>query len=70
MTTQLSLAYAQEQQPAPPSRRIAMVWRRTSALDGFLRRLATVIRGLPGDLFEFRPEPSGAHARASARPDA
>jgi len=55
---------------SPPSRRIAMVWRRTSALDGFLRRLATVIRGLPADLFEFRPEPSGAHARASARPDA
>lgn len=34
----------------PPSRRIAMVWRKSSAMDGFLRRLAEVFRQLPGDL--------------------
>ena len=36
----------------PPSRRIAMAWRRSSALDGFLRELAGVIRALPADLLQ------------------
>ncbi|GAA3916971.1 DNA-binding transcriptional regulator OxyR [Luteimonas lutimaris] len=34
----------------PPSRRIAMVWRRSSAMAGFLEQLAAVIRQLPPDL--------------------
>ena len=37
----------------PPSRRIAMGWRRTSALDGFLRHLAGGFRSLPDGLFEY-----------------
>jgi LysR family hydrogen peroxide-inducible transcriptional activator len=35
-----------------PSRRIALVWRRSSALDGFLGKLADIIRSLPAELFE------------------
>jgi LysR family hydrogen peroxide-inducible transcriptional activator len=34
----------------PPSRRVAMVWRKSSAMDGFLGRLAEVFRQLPADL--------------------
>jgi LysR family hydrogen peroxide-inducible transcriptional activator len=36
----------------PPSRRIAMVWRKSSAMNGFLQRLADVFRHLPTDLFD------------------
>ncbi len=36
----------------PPSRRIAMVWRKSSAMNGFLQRLADVFRHLPADLFD------------------
>jgi LysR family transcriptional regulator, hydrogen peroxide-inducible genes activator len=36
----------------PPSRRIAMVWRKSSAMDAFLRRLADVFRQLPADLLD------------------
>ena len=36
----------------PPSRRIAMVWRRSSAMGGFLRELAGVLRALPPDLLQ------------------
>jgi LysR family hydrogen peroxide-inducible transcriptional activator len=35
-----------------PSRRIAMAWRRSSALHDFLGKLAEVMRGLPEALFE------------------
>lgn len=34
----------------PPSRRIAMVWRRSTAMAGFLHELAEVFRALPPDL--------------------
>src|SRR5690606_1243752 len=34
----------------PPSRRIAMVWRRSTAMAPFLQDLAKVLRGLPQDL--------------------
>jgi len=44
----------------PPSRRIAMVWRRSSALDPFLRELASLFRALPAGLLD-------AHAPAGAR---
>lgn len=54
--------------PPSPSRRIAMVWRRTSAMDGFLGKLADVFRELPAELLV--PDPpaaptgtSGARAR-------
>jgi len=36
----------------PPSRRIAMVWRRSSAMVAFLQELAQVLRGLPPGLLE------------------
>src|SRR3546814_7103416 len=34
----------------PPSRRIAMVWRKSSATAGFLQKLSDVFRQLPHDL--------------------
>ncbi|MFT4257112.1 MAG: LysR substrate-binding domain-containing protein [Pseudoxanthomonas sp.] len=40
----------------PPSRRIAMLWRRSSAMSGFLMELAKVLRELPAELFEPEPE--------------
>jgi LysR family hydrogen peroxide-inducible transcriptional activator len=40
---------------AAPSRRIAMVWRRSSALAPFLRTLADLFRALPRELLESRP---------------
>ena len=36
----------------PPSRRIAMVWRKSSAMDAFLQRLADVFRQLPADVLD------------------
>ena len=54
----------------PPSRHIAMVWRRSSALDGFLRHMAGLFRDLPRDLFEYHQDPGagnpGTPPRASA----
>ncbi|WP_312767811.1 LysR substrate-binding domain-containing protein [Pseudoxanthomonas mexicana] len=35
-----------------PSRRIAMVWRKSSAMSGFLQVFAQVFRGLPAGLFQ------------------
>ncbi len=40
----------------PPTRRIALVWRRSSAMHGFLLQLADALRQLPAELFEFAPE--------------
>jgi LysR family hydrogen peroxide-inducible transcriptional activator len=37
-----------------PSRRIAMVWRKSSAMGGFLKQLAEVFRSLPHDLLDPR----------------
>jgi LysR family hydrogen peroxide-inducible transcriptional activator len=62
-----------------PSRRIAMVWRKSSALAPFLKRLAQVFRELPRELLDphtiatlpdRRPRPArprSARSRASAR---
>ncbi len=36
----------------PPSRRMAMVWRKTSAMAGFLHQLAAVLRDLPPGLLD------------------
>jgi LysR family transcriptional regulator, hydrogen peroxide-inducible genes activator len=49
-----------------PSRRIAMVWRRSSAMSDFLGKLATVFRELPKDLLDTDSLP----ARADTRPHA
>jgi LysR family hydrogen peroxide-inducible transcriptional activator len=49
-----------------PSRRIAMVWRKSSALGTFLQQLAAVFRDLPAELFT--PTPAGiAPVAAKAR---
>ncbi|GAB2494300.1 LysR substrate-binding domain-containing protein [Pseudoxanthomonas sangjuensis] len=52
-----------------PSRRIAMLWRKSSAMGGFLSKLAGVFRDLPGELFTptadlGAPRPRKAAARA------
>lgn len=51
-----------------PSRRIALVWRKSSSMGAFLKRFADVVRGIPADLL--RPElsePKGpGRPRASA----
>ena len=36
----------------PPSRRIAMIWRKSSAMSGFLKQLADVFKSLPRDLLD------------------
>lgn len=47
-----------------PSRRIAMAWRRSSAMAGFLARLADELRALPPELLAFDvPESKGARRR-------
>ncbi|TCO38834.1 DNA-binding transcriptional regulator OxyR [Dokdonella fugitiva] len=51
----------------PPSRRIAMVWRKSSALGAFLERLAGVIRSLPRELLDARaPAPARKQRRTTA----
>jgi LysR family hydrogen peroxide-inducible transcriptional activator len=40
-------------------RRIALVWRKSSAMAGFLKRLAEVLRALPHELLEPSPGPRG-----------
>jgi LysR family hydrogen peroxide-inducible transcriptional activator len=45
-----------------PSRRIAMVWRRSSAMAGFLEQLAEVFRQLPPDLLVPDAGTSQTHA--------
>ena len=50
---------------ARPSRRIAMAWRKSSAMGGFLMQLAQVFRDLPDELFA--PNESTAPAPARVR---
>jgi len=56
-----------------PSRRIAMVWRKSSAMGAFMKKLAAVLREVPLALLDARtvmskqPEPSTAPARRGAR---
>jgi len=49
-----------------PSRRIAMLWRRSSAMGGFLERLAAVFRDLPPELFSVAPPAPASKARRGA----
>lgn len=53
-----------------PSRRIAMVWRRSSAMSEFLIKLAAVFRDLPADLLttDDVPEHGGAHRARVKKP--
>ena len=43
-----------------PSRRLALVWRRSSAMAGFLQRVAGVLRGLPKNLLSAKPPQAAA----------
>lgn len=57
------------QAPAP-SRRIALVWRRSSAMGAFLMQLATVLRELPAELLstdDFVQKPASRRAAKSRR---
>jgi len=49
----------------PPSRRIAMLWRKSSAMGGFLMQLADVFRELPKDLLDPHDVVSTAKGTAS-----
>jgi LysR family transcriptional regulator, hydrogen peroxide-inducible genes activator len=49
----------------PPSRRIAIVWRRSSAMGEFLRQLAQQLRSLPEGLLSAPQHAQGKAARAS-----
>jgi LysR family hydrogen peroxide-inducible transcriptional activator len=46
-------------QPAP-IRKLALVWRRSSAMGNFLRKLAQVLRDLPPGLLDTMPNPAAA----------
>ena len=54
-----------------PSRRIALLWRRSSAMGDFLHELSQIFSGLPPALFAPLPKPGPAeiprHGQASAR---
>jgi LysR family hydrogen peroxide-inducible transcriptional activator len=43
----------------PPSRQMALVWRKSSAMSSFLRQLATVLRDLPPGLLATPVEAAG-----------
>ena len=57
-----------------PSRRIAMVWRKSSAMGGFFKRLAEVIASLPPELLDphtlaaLAPHALGHKARRTPQP--
>jgi LysR family hydrogen peroxide-inducible transcriptional activator len=51
-----------------PSRRIAMVWRKSSAMTPFLKDLARVIGNLPNDLLDPHVAPAGAVASKKPLP--
>lgn len=53
-----------------PSRQIAMAWRRSSAMAGFLQRLAEVFRELPAGLLAATPDAPPAAAKTRRRPRA
>ncbi|GAB2491501.1 DNA-binding transcriptional regulator OxyR [Arenimonas alkanexedens] len=50
----------------PPSRRLAMVWRKSSAMSGFLHQVAGVLRDLPSGLLD-PPKQTAPAARAKRR---
>jgi LysR family hydrogen peroxide-inducible transcriptional activator len=46
----------------PPSRQLALVWRRSSAMGAFLRQLAATLRDLPPDLLQVPGVPAAKGA--------
>lgn len=53
----------------PPSRRLAMVWRKSSAMDAFLHRLADIFKQLPTDLLDPRSAATPAVGRIVSNAD-
>jgi len=51
----------------PPSREIAMVWRRSSAMAGFLQQLAQQLRALPPALLSAKPAAATARLKKPLR---
>jgi LysR family hydrogen peroxide-inducible transcriptional activator len=51
----------------PPSRRIAMVWRKSSAISAFLKTLAGVVSSVPRELLDARADAPAQAARARKR---
>ena len=49
-----------------PSRRIAMVWRKSAAMGAFLEQLAAILRTLPRVLLDAHPPPAAESAGTSA----
>lgn len=54
----------------PPSRRLALVWRRSSAMGAFLHELAGELRDLPADLLALPAPPADAPPARVPRPRA
>jgi LysR family hydrogen peroxide-inducible transcriptional activator len=52
----------------PPTRRLAMVWRRSSAMGPLLRNLAVVLRDIPAQLL--RPRTTAPTRKPAARKSA
>ena len=50
----------------PPARRLALVWRKSSAMGGFLRELAQVLRELPAGLLQMPRDAHGAGPASAA----
>jgi len=50
-----------------PSRRIAMAWRKSSAMGAFLQKLAAIFRELPQELFDPRAAAQDSAPRAAAK---
>ena len=53
-----------------PSRRIAMVWRKSSAIAGFLSQLAALFQALPRELLNAHAASAQTHKRPAAAPHA
>jgi LysR family transcriptional regulator, hydrogen peroxide-inducible genes activator len=51
-----------------PSRRIAMIWRKSAAMAGFLKKLAQLFRELPHSLFDPRAAVAAVHAATARLP--
>ena len=51
----------------PPARRLALVWRKSSAMGAVLRELAQVLRELPAGLLQMPREPAATTASAAGR---
>jgi LysR family hydrogen peroxide-inducible transcriptional activator len=50
-----------------PSRRIAMLWRKSSAMAPFLKKLAAVLRALPLGLLDARTVAASGHTAVHAK---